>query len=129
MLLSSGGKMKKAFSVFVLVSLISGCTATPDKYAASLPQNDPKYNTQECKDIRLQALSFDNKTGSRMAIGLASGLLLGPFGLPIAAASDAEREEARKLFAREIHMRCSSKPLPKNLEVKPDEKSAAKPRT
>lgn len=110
--------MKKAFLMTVAIALISGCTATPDKYAASLPQNDPKFNTQECKDIRLQALSFDNKTGSRMAIGLASGLLLGPFGLPIAAASDAEREEARKLFAREIHMRCSSKPLPKNLEVK-----------
>lgn len=121
--------MKKTFSIVVVVSLLAGCTATPDKYAASLPQNDPKYNTQECKDIRLQALSFDNKTGSRMAIGLASGLLLGPFGLPIAAASDAEREEARKLFAREIHMRCSSKPLPKNLEVKPEEKPAAKHRT
>jgi hypothetical protein len=129
LLLCSGGKMKKAFIIVGTIALVSSCTATPDKYAASLPQNDPKYNTQECKDIRLQALSFDNKTGSRMAIGLASGLLLGPFGLPIAAASDAEREEARKLFAREIHMRCSSKPLPKNLEVKPDEKSAAKPRT
>ena len=120
--------MKKAVVVCVLV-LLAGCTATPDKYAASLPQNDPKYNTQECRDIRLAALSFDNKVGSRMAIGLASGLLLGPFGLPIAAASDAEREEARKHFAREIHMRCSSKPLPKNLEVKPDEKTASKRRT
>lgn len=106
-------------TAIVLAGLLAGCTSTPDKYAAQLPQDDPKYNTQECKDIRLKALEFDNKTGSRAAIGLASGLLLGPFGLPIAIASDAEREEARKIFAREVHMRCSSKPLPKNLEVKP----------
>ena len=107
--------------------VLAGCTATPDRYAASLPQDDPKYNSQECKDIRLQALNFDNKVGSRVAIGLASGLLLGPFGLPIAAMSDAEREDARKMFAREIHIRCSSKPLPKNLEVKP--KATTKPAT
>lgn len=119
----------KTILALAIVAVLSSCTATPDKYAASLPTSDPKYNTQECKDIRLQALNFDNKTGSRAAIGLASGLLLGPFGLPIAVAADAEREDARKMFAREVHMRCSSKPLPKNLEVKPDEKPATKART
>lgn len=114
--------MKKLVIVALALSLAS-CTATPDKYAASLPENDPKYNTQECRDIRKAALEFDNKTGQRMAVGLAGGLLLGVFFLPFAAASDAEREDARKLFAREIHMRCSSKPLPKNLEVKPAQKA------
>jgi len=109
----------------VALGLLAGCTSTPDKYAAQLPQDDPKYNTQECKDIRLKALDFNNKIGSRVAIGLASGLLLGPFGLPISIAADAEREEARKTFAREVHLRCSSKPLPKNLEVKPPSKAEA----
>lgn len=99
--------------------VLAGCTTTPDRYAAQLPQDDPKYNTAECKEIRLKALEFDNKVGSRVAIGLASGLLLGPFGIPIAAAADAEREDARRTFAREVHLRCSSQPLPKNLEVKP----------
>ncbi|MCZ7500693.1 hypothetical protein [Agrobacterium sp. ST15.13.015] len=114
--LSSGGKMKRALIISLAV-MLAGCTVTPDKYAASLPENDPKYNTKECRDIRKAALEFDNKTGQRMAVGLVGGALLGVFFLPFAAASDAEREEARKLFAREIHMRCSSKPLPKNLEV------------
>jgi hypothetical protein len=115
----------KRIAVSALALLLAGCTSTPDRYAATLPQNDPKYNSKDCMDIRLAALNFNNKTGSRMAIGLASGLLLGPFGLPIAAAADAEREDARKLFAREIHMRCSSKPLPKNLEIKPAPKKDA----
>jgi len=109
--------MRKVILAGMIGLLTVGCTSTPDKYAASLPQDDPKYNSKECKDIRLKALEFDNKTGSRVAIGVGAGLLLGPFGIPIAAAADAEREDARKLFAREIHMRCSSKPLPKHLEV------------
>lgn len=111
--------MRKSILVGLVGLVVASCTSTPDKYAASLPHDDPKYNSQECKDIRLKALEFDNKVGSRVAIGLGAGLLLGPFGIPIAAAADAEREDARKLFAREIHMRCSSKPLPKHLEVKP----------
>ena len=101
------------------LGLLAACASSPDKYAASLPQQDPKWNTAECKEIRLKALEFDHKIGQRVAIGLASGLLLGPFGLPIAAASDAERNEARRMFNREIHIRCSSKPIPKDLQDPP----------
>lgn len=36
--------------------MLAGCTSTPDRYAAQLPQDDPKYNTAECKEIRLKAL-------------------------------------------------------------------------
>ncbi|MDX0487228.1 hypothetical protein GOL41_17150 [Sinorhizobium medicae] len=112
----------RIFMIAAVGLVLAGCTTTPDRYAAQLPHDDPKYNTAECKEIRLKALEFDNKVGSRMAIGIASGLLLGPFGIPIAAAADAEREDARRLFAREVHLRCSSKPLPKNLEIKPPAK-------
>ncbi len=120
--------MHKLIAATAAVAFLAGCTSTPDKYAASLSTTDPKWETQECRDIRLKALEFDNKVGQRVAIGVGVGLLLGPFGLPIAAASDAEREEARRLFAREVHLRCSSLPLPKNLqEVKrtPDKRTKA----
>lgn len=115
------GNILRLYVCFGALVFLVGCTPTPAKYAASLPEDDPKWNTQECKDIRLQALNFDNKVGSRVAIGLASGLLLGPFGLPIAAAADGEREDARRDYAREVHVRCSSKPLPSNLAVKKQE--------
>ncbi len=101
---------------------LSGCVSSPDKYAASLPTDDPKFKTVECQKIREQSLEFDNQVGSRVAIGLASGLLLGPFGLPIAAAADAQQNDRRKYFAREIHLRCSSKPLPKELQDVQNEK-------
>jgi len=113
--------LRKIICVLAALGALAGCSSTPDKYAATLSTKDPKWDTPECKEIRLKALDFDNKVGSRVAIGVASGLLLGPFGIPIAAAADAERDDARKTFSREVHIRCSSLPLPKNLEVKPAE--------
>ena len=118
--------MKKLVVIAVSLAVLSSCTPTPQKYAGTLTVTDPKFNNAECKEIRLQALNYDDKVGGRMAIGLASGILLGPFGLPLAAAADASQEEKRKAFAREMHLRCSSTPLPKNLEEKPSRPSANK---
>ena len=87
----------------------------------------PKWNSTECKDIRVAALSYDDKVGGRVAIGIGAGLLLGPFGIPLAAAADANQEEKRRAFTREVHLRCSSLPLPKNLEErKPVKRPAGK---
>ena len=102
-----------------LVGTVAGCSTTPQNYSANLSMTDPKWETQECKDIRLAAVSYNDKVGSRVAIGLASGLLLGPFGIPIAIAADASQDDVRKSFNREIHLRCSSQPLPKELQQKP----------
>jgi hypothetical protein len=100
-----------AFSV-----TLSACAAKPQQFTGQLDHSDPKYKSKECADIRLKALDYDDKVGSRVAIGLASGLLLGPFGIPIAAAADASQNAEREAWNREIHLRCSSKPLPKKEE-------------
>lgn len=110
------------FTGLLALVVVAGCTSTPDKYASTLSTKDPKWETADCKDIRLAALQYDDKVGSRAAVGIASGLLLGPFGIPIAAAADASQEEKRKSFAREVHLRCSSTPLPENLREKPPAK-------
>jgi len=96
---------------------IASCSPKPAMYAEQLSTHDPKWESEDCKQIRLAALTFDDKVGQRMAIGIASGLLLGPFGLPIAAAADANQDEQRRIFARELHLRCSSLPLPENLNA------------
>jgi hypothetical protein len=100
-----------------VAAVAAGCSPKPALYAETLPANDPKFNSPACEEIRLAALSYDDKVGQRVAIGLASGLLLGPFGIPIAAAADANQDEQRRLFSREVHMRCSSQPLPPHLQV------------
>jgi len=109
--------MNKAVAVVALAVLAAGCSPKPANYASTLATTDPKWESDECRDIRLAALSYDDKTGQRLAIGLASGLLLGPFGIPIAAAADADQDEQRRMFSRELHMRCSSLPLPDSLKT------------
>jgi len=101
----------------VATVLLASCSPKPAMYAEQLSTQDPKWESEDCKQIRLAALTFDDKVGQRMAIGIASGLLLGPFGLPIAAAADANQDEQRRIFARELHLRCSSLPLPESLNA------------
>ncbi len=102
--------------------LVAGCASKPQQFTGQLDQADKKYNSKECADIRLKALEYDDRVGSRVAIGLATGLLLGPFGLPIAASADASQNAEREAWNREIHLRCSSKPLPASLTpAKPNE--------
>lgn len=76
---------------------------------------DAKYNTAECKEMRQKALEYNDRVLERMGVGL--GLFLGPFGLPLAAAGDLKQNEERKAWAREVHLACSSDPLPDNLQI------------
>jgi hypothetical protein len=106
-------------SALLALTLLAGCASKPADYAATLSMQDPKWETPECKEIRLAAVNYNDKVGSRVAIGLVSGLLLGPFGIPIAAAADANQDQVRKQFNREVHLRCSSLPLPEKMQAKP----------
>lgn len=99
-----------------VIIALGGCASNPRSFAVAL-QDDPKFDSPECREIRLKALDYDDKVGSRMAIGLVSGLLLGPFGLPFAIAADANQNEERLSWNREIHLRCSSEPLPETLQA------------
>jgi hypothetical protein len=103
---------KKPYLFVPIVAMIAACAAKPQQFTGQLDHSDPKYKSKDCSDIRLKALEYDDKVGSRVAIGLATGLLLGPFGIPIAAAADANQNAEREAWNREIHLRCSSKPLP-----------------
>ncbi len=51
---------------------------------------------------------------------------LGPYGLGIIAAAKEQEQKQRKLFAREVHLQCSSLPLPKALQGDPSPASPTK---
>lgn len=95
-------------------AMVAGCTTSPADYAATLSNQDPKWLSPACEEIRVAALNYNERN-----LNWAAGLLIGPYGLAIVAAGKEHQEKQRKLFAREMHMRCSSLPLPKNLQVNP----------
>jgi len=107
----------------VLAGMASGCTAVPANYAATLSQQDPKWTSPECQQIRAEAADYKQRN-----VSWGSGLLLGPYSLALVAASKEHQEKQRMLFAREMHLRCSSQPLPRNLEVSPSTTQKSKSR-
>ncbi len=104
---------KRIFATVCIAVVLGACAAKPQQTAMQLSTIDPKFNSPECLSIREKALTYNDKVGERMAIGLMSGLLLGPFGIPIAASADAAQNQEREAFNREIELRCMTNPPPR----------------
>lgn len=102
-------------AAFLLAAAVAACTTPPAEFAATLSTEDPKWRSPECEQIRAAALTYED--GKTKPLNMGAALLLGPYGLGIALAGREHREKQRKLFARDMHMRCSSLPPPKNLQI------------
>jgi hypothetical protein len=111
--------MRRIFPATVcLVALaVAGCTTSPADYAQALSPQDPKWQSPECEKARMAALNYE--AGEKKTMSLPAGLLLGPYGVGIALAGKQHQEKQRKLLARDMHLKCSSLPLPGNLEIAP----------
>lgn len=107
------------FAPVVVAATVAGCASTPTDYAATLSRQDPKWLSPQCVEIRAEAANYEERK-----VSWAAGALLGPYGLALAAAGKEHQQKQRVLLAREIHMRCSSQPLPKNLQINPAAKGA-----
>ncbi|TVR07017.1 MAG: hypothetical protein EA385_14110 [Salinarimonadaceae bacterium] len=89
---------------------VGACAQNPRLTSLELSVEDPKYASEECVYVRNRVLEYDDRVGSRMAIGLVSGLLLGPFGIPIAMAADANQNTEREHINAELQRRCVTAP-------------------
>lgn len=107
-----------------LATAVTGCVSSPVDYGASLSTQDPKWASPECQQARLAASDYDAREKEHP--GWGTGVFLGPYGLGLAAAIKEHEQEQRKIFAREIHFRCSSLPLPKELEGEPSPPATTK---
>lgn len=99
----------------ILTALVSGCATSPTNYATTLSTKDPKWQSKQCEQIRATALTYEAKEKENRK--LAPGLLLGPYGIGIALAIKEHQDKQRKQIARDMHIRCSSQPLPKELQA------------
>lgn len=103
----------KSVALAVAVSLLlAGCAAVqPQQAVGQLDQRGEKYDTQECRAARQIALGYDDNVGSRVGVGLALGLFLGPFGIPLAMAVDSSQAQKREAVIGELKKHCEG-PLP-----------------
>ena len=99
----------------VLGALVAGCTSTPTDYAATLSSSDPKWMSPQCQEVRAAAANYREQK-----VNWAAGALIGHYGLAIVAAGKEHQEKQRVARAREMHLACSSQPLPKKLQARPE---------
>ena len=92
-----------------------GCAQNPKEVSKNYT-SDVKYNTANCQAMRRKALDYNDRVLGRMGTGLALGVFLGPFGIPLVAAGDIAQNNERKAWSREVHLACSSEPLPEALK-------------
>lgn len=90
------------------LALLAGCasTVTPQQAVTQLDQRGEKYETQECRNARQIALSYDDNVSGRMGLGLGLGLLLGPFGIPFAMMADSSQADKRNAVIAELKKHC-----------------------
>lgn len=95
-------------------TMLAGCATSPVEYASSLSQQDPKWQSPECKQARSDAADYE--TREKDNLGWAAAPLFGPYGIPLVATIKEQEQKQRKRFSRGVHMHCSSLPLPKELQ-------------
>jgi len=96
-----------------LAATMAGCATSPVDYGASLSPQDPKWASPECQQARAAASDYAVREKQHPGWEFAA---LGPYGLGIIAATKEAEQKHRKLYARNVHLQCSSLPLPKELE-------------
>lgn len=99
-----------------LAATVAGCATSPVDYEASLSPQDPKWASPECQEARAQAADYQVREKQHPGWEFAA---LGPYGLGIIAATKEAEQKQRKRFARDVHLQCSSLPLPKALQGDP----------
>jgi hypothetical protein len=103
--------------VVALTATVAGCVSSPTQYEASLSQQDPKWATPECQKARADVVNYG--TREKEHPGWGSSLLLGPYSMALVAAIKENEQKQRRLLARQVHLQCSSLPLPRDLDFDP----------
>lgn len=95
-------------AVAALTVALAGCAAQPQQTVVNLDTRSSKYSSEECRMARQTALSYDDNVGARVGGGLALGLLLGPFGIPLAMAMDSAQNDKRQAINTELVKHCGA---------------------
>src|SRR6478609_286081 len=111
--------MRTPISIAVLGLLCVGCTTQPANYAGSLNHSDRKWQSAACRDGRQKAESYDAEEKERLKSSVMIGFL-SPSGALATVNVTNQQNIRRKQFNRDLHLRCSSSPLPEDLTNIPE---------
>ena len=81
----------------------------PQQEVGQLDTSHLNYSTIECREAHLIVLQYDPKNAERLGIGLLLGFL-GPVGLVMAVATDAERYQKGEAIVNALKLQCVGEP-------------------
>ncbi|RUW53280.1 MULTISPECIES: hypothetical protein [unclassified Mesorhizobium] len=106
-------RIAMGLAMSALAATMAGCATSPVDYGASLSQQDQKWATPQCQQARAAASDYAVREKTHPGWEFVA---LGPYGLGIIAATKEQEQKQRKRLARDVHLQCSSLPLPQELQ-------------
>lgn len=101
-------------AVLAVAIALTGCATSPVSYTATLSAQDPKWQTPACVQARKDAVDYEAREKTHLGWGAAP--MFGPYGVPIIATIKEGEQKQRRKFSRQVHLNCSSTPLPAELD-------------
>ncbi len=111
--------MRMQVAIAALGLVCAGCAAQPQNYAAGLRTDDRKWQSAACRAARTQAEGYEQEEKERLKSSVAIGLL-SPSGLLATTNVTNQQNVRRRQFNRDLHLKCSSAPLPEDLTNIPE---------
>ncbi|WP_074471707.1 hypothetical protein [Bosea sp. BIWAKO-01] len=110
-------RIQAAIAVVGLICV--GCTTQPASYAGSLNHSDRKWQSAACKEARQKAENYASAETEHLKSSVMIGVL-SPSSALAAVNVTNQQNVRRKQFNRDLHLRCSSAPLPGDLTNIPE---------
>ncbi len=111
--------MRTPLAVALLGFVCVGCAVEPANYVGSLSHSDRKWQSAACRDARQRAETYEAEEKERLKSSVMVGLL-SPSGTLATVNVTNQQNVRRRQFNRDLHIACSSAPLPDDLTNIPE---------
>lgn len=111
--------MNARISIAVLGLLCAGCATQPEAYVSSLSHSDRKWQSSACREARQGAANYAAVESERLKSSAMIGLL-SPSGTLATVNVTNQQNVRRRQFNRDLHLACSTAPLPDDLKNIPE---------
>lgn len=99
--------------------ICAGCATQPQTYAEGLGTTDPKWQSAACKAMRQRAGGYEQAESDRFKSEFLMHAI-SPSGTLATINVTNQRNVWRRQASRDVHLACSSRPLPEELTNIPE---------